>query len=49
MGITRIETNRQESEGKKQNTFIMKVFRNFSSARFFGLKGIDKGSLILYT
>jgi hypothetical protein len=46
MGITRIETNRQESEGKKQNTFIMKVFMNFSNARFFGLKGIDKAIII---
>jgi hypothetical protein len=46
MGITRIETNRQESEGKKQNTFIMKIFRNFSTARFLGLKRIDKAITI---
>jgi hypothetical protein len=43
MGITRTEMNGHTSGNKKRNSVIMKVFMEFSIARFLGLKGIDKG------
>jgi hypothetical protein len=42
MGFIRLAMNGHTSEGKKQNSFIMKVLKEFDTAPFLGLKRIDK-------